>query len=428
MSGTRRHRLRPGEMGDPWIVDIKDPETGEVTGHQARVRVRDRDGVVRQVSAQARTKGAARRALDRRLGLRSDPGAVGVLRGMTVRELGDYWIARREQESAVPEAGQGRGGPVAPQTIGAYRSALDNLIVPALGGLRLPEATVGILDQTLADIERRGRSTAQARTVLSQMFALAVRHDAIASNPMRDVSRPRRGHRQVEALTVEEARAVLAHARAYCRGRSLRADGLPRGGKPRSPDLAELVVLLLGTGLRIGEALAIRWADVDLTGDRPLLHVSGTLIEPRKGYVESLHRQEIPKGRERRTLVLPAAVVDMVGDRRKRAQWRRLQDPVFASSRGTWLWPNNMRTRMRTAFAGTAFSDLEPHTLRRTVGTLLTHEAGVDVARDVLGHSDPSVTFQHYTGPRKVAPDVRDLLDLFFTDQGSAEGPGRAVR
>jgi len=316
---------------------------------------------------------------------------------------------------------------VAPQSIAGYRSALDNLIVPALGGLRLPEATVGIIDQALADIERRGRSTAQARTVLRQMFALAVRHEAIASNPMHDVSRPRRGHRQVEALTVEDARAVVEHARAYCGSRALRKDGLPRGGKPRNPDLVELIVFLLGTGTRIGEALGVRWGDVDLTGDAPLFHVSGTLVEPRKGYVESLHRQEIPKGRERRTLVLPDAVVEMLADRRKRTQWRRLHDPVFASSRGTWLWPNNMRTRIRTAFAGTRWADLEPHTLRRTVGTLLTHEAGVDVARDFLGHSDPSVTFQHYTGPRKVAPDVRHLLDWFFVGQGDEPAPVQAA-
>jgi len=231
MSGSRRHRLRPGESGDPWIVEVVDRETGEVRGYQASVRVRDRDGRVRQVSASGSTKGAARRALDRRLGLRSDPGAVGVVRGMTVKDLGEYWIGRREQESVAPEAGQGRGGPVAPQTLAAYRSALVNAIVPALGGLRLPEVTVGILDQALADIERHGRSTAQARTVLTQMLALAVRHRAIPANPMRDVSKPRRRRRQVDALTVSEARGpgsrrcVLPRSRARQSGTARRGQG-----------------------------------------------------------------------------------------------------------------------------------------------------------------------------------------------------------
>jgi integrase len=411
---ARRHRLRPGERGDVWVTDVIDRETGEVLGHQARVRVRDRDGRVRQVSARAATKGAARRALDRKLELRSDPGSVGVVRGMTVKDLGEYWMKRREQDAAAPEAGQGRGGPIAPQTLAAYRSAFDNVIVPALGGLRLPEATVGILDDALADIERRGRSTAQARTVLLQMFALAVRHGALPANPMRDVSRPRRRRKQVEALTVQEACALIAYLDDYCRGHALDRHGRRAGGRRRDRSVLELVVFLLATGTRIGEALAVRNRDVDLRGTPPTVHVCGTLVEPRKDYVAQLHRQAIPKGRENRTLILPDAAVAMLSERRKRTTWRRLDDPVFASLNGNWLWPNNQRTRLRKVLAGSRFADVEPHTFRRTVGTLLTHEAGVDVARDFLGHSDPSVTFQHYTGPRLIAPDVRYLLDRFF--------------
>ncbi len=39
-----------------------------------------------------------------------------------------------------------------------------------------------------------------------------------------------------------------------------------------------------------------------------------------------------------------------------------------------------------------------PHSVRRTVGTLITHQVSLDAARDQLGHSDPSVTFHHYVG------------------------------
>lgn len=434
MSSARRHRLRPGEHGDPWVVPVIDSQTGEVVAQQARVRVRDRDGRVRQVSARAATKGGARRALDRKLALRSDPGAIGVVRGMTVKDLGEYWLKRRELDAAAPTTGQGHGGPVAPQTLAAYRGAFDNVVVPALGGLRLSEVTVGLLDEALAEIERRGRSTGQARTVLSQMFALAVRHGAIPANPMRDVTRPRRRRRQVKALTVAEARAVLAHLDEYARARAVDENGLRTGGKPRSPALAELVLFLLATGTRIGEALAVRWRDLDLAGEAtgfPTVHVCGTLVEPRKGYVPQLHRQEIPKGREERTLILPDAAVDMLLARRKRTQWRRLDDPVFASVNGSWLWPNNQRARLRKAMSDTAFADVEPHTFRRTVGTLLAHEAGLDVARDFLGHSDPSVTFQRYTGLRRVAPDARHLLDRFFVpneaSETSGEGPDSAA-
>lgn len=48
-------------------------------------------------------------------------------------------------------------------------------------------------------------------------------------------------------------------------------------------------------------------------------------------------------------------------------------------------------------------------------------ERGLDAARWQLGHSDPSVTWQDYVAPREVAPDLRDLFNLFFTpiDEGA---------
>ena len=87
------------------------------------------------------------------------------------------------------------------------------------------------------------------------------------------------------------------------------------------------------------------------------------------------------------------------------------------------MWPNNIRTRLRQAVSG--ISDLEgttPHTLRRTVGTLVAHEAGLDATREQLGHSDPSVTYQRYVAARRIAPDLRPLLDRFFLTEG-ASGP-----
>ena len=50
------------------------------------------------------------------------------------------------------------------------------------------------------------------------------------------------------------------------------------------------------------------------------------------------------------------------------------------------------------------------------MGTLIAHTVGLDAAREQLGHSDPSVTYQHYVAPRLLAPDLRDVLDAFFAE------------
>lgn len=173
------------------------------------------------------------------------------------------------------------------------------------------------------------------------------------------------------------------------------------GYRGPNPDLFEVCDTLLGTGARIGECLALRWSDLTLTDSKPLARICGTLVEQGKGFVERLHRQDLTKSGTDRTLVVPDHVVELLLARRRRTKSRRGEGPVFASRNGAWLWPNNLRTRLRHATRGDfEFDGTTPHTMRRTVGTLIAHEAGLDAARDVLGHSDPSVTYQSYVAPR----------------------------
>lgn len=392
-----RPRLAPGESGDAWVVLRADGR------YQARCRVRDIDGRVREVSALGATEGDAKREMQRRLDARRCPSATtGVRSEMTLDQLGGHWIRHRQRHGKARFSGRLRDS-----TLAAYDAALRTVVSPALGGLRVCEVDVGLLEAVLGDIEARGRSTAQVRSVLSQMLGLAVRDGALDQNPMLLVAPPAREARDVKALTIESAH----------RFRALIDPATQRINDRRGPntDLAEVCDTLLGTGTRIGECLALRWVDLGLTDAKPLARICGTLVEPRKGFVEKLHRQDLTKSGAERTLILPDHVVELLLVRRKRASGRRLDAPVFASRNGGWLWPNNLRTRLRRATHGDSELDgTTPHTLRRTVGTLVAHEAGLDAARDVLGHSDPSVTFQSYVAPRAVAPDVRDVLGLFF--------------
>jgi integrase len=147
------------------------------------------------------------------------------------------------------------------------------------------------------------------------------------------------------------------------------------------------------------------------------------LVEPRKGYVEKLHRQDTTKTREDRRLILPDAVAAMLQERMRRLPPSAPDAPIFATGSGNWISPSNIRTRLRRAIERAVEVGLPidkeldgttPHTLRRTVGTLLAHEVSLDAAREQLGHRDPSVTYQHYVGKRPVAPDVRGTLDLLL--------------
>lgn len=412
-----QYRIPRGGHGDPVVKQQPD---GQWLG---RVQVRDIDGRVRSIRVLGRTKGAATRKLERRLGERVDPTMSGVTADTTFEKLAEVWLQHRCDHGKVRTKGA-----LAPQTLATYNAEIEHVIIPAIGQVRVKEANVPFLDRLFADVEHgrkhgkyaaraSGRSTRQLRVVLGGMLGLAVSHGALPGNPIRDASKAAREPRaEVQYLTVEQA--------LHLRYRVQRTATRVAGRRMPNLDLEEIVDLLLGTGCREGEGLAIRPIDLtDLNGSTPILHVNGTLVEPRKGYVENLHRQDTTKTREDRQLILPDAVAAMLQERMRRLPPSAPDAPIFATRSGNWISPSNIRTRLRRAIERAVEVGLPidkeldrttPHTLRRTVGTLLAHEVSLDAAREQLGHRDPSVTYQHYVGKRPVAPDVRGTLDLLL--------------
>lgn len=389
----------------------------------ARVQVRDIDGRIRSVRATEKTKSSATRLVERRLKERVDPSIAGITGDTTFEDLSALWLQHRKDHGKVKTKGL-----LAPQTLATYQYDITQVIIPAIGQVRVREATIPLLDRLFADVEHGrkhgnyparfgGRSTRQLRVVLGGMLALAVAHGALPANPIRDVSQSsRQPNPEVKFLTVDQAR----HLRTRVRRTAIR---VPDQRMPNH-DLEEFIDLLLGTGCREGEGLAIRPIDLhDLDGPVPTLHICGTVIEPRKGFVDHLHRQNRTKTGDDRRLILPDAVAAMLRERMRRDPPNTPESPIFATGTGNWISPANLRTRLRSALDRISESD-DPldqalagttlHTLRRTVGTITAHEVSLDAARDQLGHRDPSVTFRHYVGKRVVAPDLRSTLDQFF--------------
>lgn len=389
----------------------------------ARVQVRDIDGRVRSVRATEKTKSSATRLVERRLRERVDPSIAGITGDTTFEDLSALWLQHRKDHGKVKTKGL-----LAPQTLATYQYDIQQVIIPAIGQVRVREATIPLLDRLFADVEHGrkhgnyparpgGRSTRQLRVVLGGMLALAVAHGALTANPIRDVSQSsRQPNPEVKFLTIDQAR----HLRTRVSRTAIR---VPNQRMPNH-DLEEFIDLLLGTGCREGEGLAIRPIDLhDLDGPVPTLHICGTVIEPRKGYVDHLHRQNRTKTGDDRRLILPDAVAAMLRERMRRDPPSTPESPIFATGTGNWISPANLRTRLRSALGRSsgpsnpsdqALAGTTLHTLRRTVGTLIAHEVSLDAARDQLGHRDPSVTFRHYVGKRLVAPDLRPILDQFF--------------
>ena len=361
-------------------------------GYKAVTRYRDWDGKVRQVKRHGATKGAARRNLAAAIRDRSSGTSQIDINGETkLRVLSEVWF----------DEVQGRD--LSPSTIQAYRDRLDKQILPSLGELRLRELSVGVVDRHLAAVKvAHGPSLAKTtRSVLSGLFTLACRYDAIATNPCRDVGRISvKPKRPPTALTIDDLRRL--HQWLSCDEQSVERD------------LPDLVLFLMATGLRIGEALAVQWRDLDL--DECTVEVRGTVLRLRSG---GLIIKSSPKSAAgRRILELPSWAVTMLRRRQPKdvdADEVATRQVFPAPIAGGLRDPNNTLKMMRQAFRHAGFDGVTSHYFRKTVATLMD-EAGLSArsAADQLGHAKPSLTADIYMGRRKRATGAAEVLEDLF--------------
>lgn len=365
---------------------------------RARARFRDLTGYTRQVEAWGKTAAQAQRRLE--TSLRERAGTPSTTTSMRLADLGAAWLTHCEQTG------------LSPQTLEAYRRSFARVVEPGLGGLLVREATVPVLERFLFDLaERTPGNVKIARAVLSGMLGMAVRHDAIAVNPMREVATPRAKRKEVRALSVDD---VVTLRRAI---EQWLAEPVASGPK-RSPELLDLFDVLLATGARIGEVCALRWQDVDLTGERATVTISGTVVRTAGA---GLIRQDHPKtAAGHRTITLPRFAADVLLRRQVDAK-PNPQNLVFPARGGTLREPANVRRQWRAARAASGFEWVTPHTFRKTVATLIDAESGAHDAAAQLGHSRANVTLNHYVQRATIAPDASDVLAKLRPGQSPAE-------
>lgn len=360
----------------------------------AYARFRDYDGVTRQVERGGTTGAAAERALLVALRDRARLPNEEITPETRLNRVIDDW------DKHLDERDLSDGSRI------TYRRQLKH-IRKAMGSLQLREVTVQAVDRFLTALQlSSGPETARiTRVVLSGVCQRAVRKGAMAANPVRDADTIPRKKAVVETLDVEAVGIVRSQLRAWDSGQDAR-------GRARVTDLADPVDMIVGTGIRTGELFAVRWEDLELDLDVPLVHVTGTAVhKPKVGLV----RQPYPKTEEsNRSLRLPPFVVEMLMRRRVAST----SEFVFDSTAGTMRSPNNFRTQWRTFRTASGYEDwVVPKTFRKAVATLVATVAGDDVAGDQLGHVKGStVTRKNYIKRLHLGPDVREILEQFAAD------------
>ncbi|MGW4120747.1 tyrosine-type recombinase/integrase [Nocardia sp. NPDC004711] len=298
-----------------------------------------------------------------------------------------------------------------PQTLDQYRAAAKVVCAPhtGIGGLQLRELKTATVSGFLRRVAKEHPAQARlARVTIVGACSLAVDHDALPHNPARDAFTPAAKVKEVTIIESEERQALRARLRAWAAGEVAPGES-PRqsGGQPRTQTLVDLMDLMLATGCRIGELLAVRWGDVNLDSTPPRLTVCGTVVQTSDGLV----RQDLTKTESGyRSLAVPDFAVEIL--KRLKPKKRPAADsPVIASQTGGWRGPNNLNRQWREA-RGPEFDWVTWHIFRKTVLTAVDEKHGLDAAQAQGGHSNrTTVTRRHYVKRAIEAPDVRDALE-----------------
>lgn len=380
-----RRRLEPGEAGEIYYEK-------RGSGWLAAQYIRDNSGRRRKLRGGGSTKVEARRQLKENLEKAFRAGGGGYKSTSRFEEAVDEWLRS--------VALQVERGSRSPTTYDQYERNARVHVKPGVGHLQLAELTTGRLDEFLRDVhDRVGYSTAKiSRTVLSGTCSMLTRRDALRVNPVRDVGRLEQGSKAApRALSVAEIRALF--------------ELLDGNDYARRKDLPDLLRFLFATGVRIGEALAVRWADVDLAAgvvvvDHTIVRVKG------KGLV----RKGTKSDASDRDLALPGWAVGMLA---RRYVGQDLEKPVFADTIGGWRDKSNVGRDIRKVRAGSALSWVKSHSARRTVATLLDGQGlSARAIADQLGHARPSMTQDVYMGRRVVGGGQAQHLDQLLGDLG----------
>lgn len=336
-----------------------------------------------------------------------------------------------------------------PQTQEEYYRVARTALLPALGDELLTELSGGKVNRALLGMitadglgRRRGDSKAKsARTVLSLILDWAVTEDLVHRNVVRGTKPPKRPPsapgRQARKLSPAEISLALSAVHEYDR----RGQDPHRPGKKPATYLETGLRILLGTGIRIGELMALRWGCYRPASDgQPaMILINATVIpKPRRGTAKD-RLQPWPKtdASNRILIVGPsvsAAIEAMAGDTPHDAE-----ELMFPSPRDEGPFtPNGFRNALSNGLAKNApqlcpqqpgeVGMIIPHAFRHTAATHITDRLVIHAAALALGHGEgltadqrsralgqaiAGVTSKHYVDWGSLSPvDVRVLEEL----------------
>jgi integrase len=435
------HETRPGSWGK--LPPAKKQPDGQFL---ATGRYKTMDGRLVQ---RARRGSTARKAEDalRELfeKMRDDDKATSHTREKPVGQDAPLTFAQAVEDwiSYIETGGQG----LRASTAYEYARMARKDIVPALGTLKVADIDIRTCADFLHGIVDDGRYYAKAehnRAVLSNILTWCAGLGLSLGNPVNQVaSLPRPRKKPVQIVEKEDMATVLAAVRKHGQEQVTAS----RPGPRQNLDVPDGVELLMATGVRISELLAMRWEDVWI--DHPDEGFYWVQINGKVGWEKGrgMLRHDYGKtGDQILDLRISPEVAAMLRARRTNERRTNLNGAIFPARGGEWMQHNNFRRRWRIVREqlnitydvpeerevrgrkqerreSCDIATATPHTFRRSVGTFIGETVSIDQAAQQLGHKRTAVTIRSYLRERQEAPDSSShLASVMYKRELSCRG------
>lgn len=273
-----------------------------------------------------------------------------------------------------------------PTTLQDYRNIAEKHVCPHVGNVRLSRLDPLRIARLYAVLAKAGLSSRRREMVhgfLHKVLADAHKWGLLPNNPASLVDPPKREHREKTLWTPEQVAAFLSSVQAGEQGQ-----------------YGNLLGFLLASGCRIGEALGLRWSDIDFKAgtvriERQIVQVGRDMIE-----CEPKTKAGI------RTITIPAWGMEMLRRQKARVAACRLKAGpgwqesarVFPSEVGTVPHRRNVERALHEACDRLNLPRIRVHDLRHLhLSMLAMAGVPVKVAQQRAGHATASVTMAVYS-------------------------------
>ncbi|KGK85491.1 hypothetical protein DP73_18485 [Desulfosporosinus sp. HMP52] len=273
-----------------------------------------------------------------------------------------------------------------------YQRSIKKHIMPQLGDIPLGNLNTSDIQKLYNKMKTNNAASATIRRnhqIINSCLSQAVKNRLISWNPAIAVTLPKLETKQVKAMNKVEMNAFLEAIETEV--------------------LRAAFLILIGTGLRLGEVLGLRWKDIDFR--EKTINVVQALVRTKS---EGLILESPKTEKSKRLLPIPKEIA--VATRLHRIKQRKIKkyakeayednDLIFSTKSGKPINPRFLtkkyyEIRKRAGIS----SEINLHALRHTYATRLLEEGeNIKTVSELLGHTDISTTGNTYA---HVMPEIK---------------------